>query len=145
MNQEVFPFQQTSVVRAALLCRCPRCGRGAVYEGLLKVRSQCSACGLDLRGHDSGDGPVFFVLSFLCLVAVVGALVLEFTVHPPLWLQAAGWGLALPIWSLLLLRPVKALMIASQYRLLGTEVRDAASSSHGASSHYENNPPANPS
>ena len=111
--------------RVALLCRCPRCGRGSLYEGVLKVRTACPMCGLDLRGHDSGDGPVFFVLSLLCLIAVVGALALEFTVQPPLWLQAVGWGLALPIGAVVLLRPVKALMIASQYRLLGTEARDA--------------------
>jgi uncharacterized protein (DUF983 family) len=96
-----------------------------LYEGVLKVRAACPVCGLDLRGHDSGDGPVFFVLSLLCLVAVVGALVLEFTMQPPLWLQALGWAILLPLAAVLLLRPVKAFMIASQYRLLGTAVPEA--------------------
>lgn len=119
------PFPVQPPLRTALLCRCPRCGRGGLYEGVLRIRDACPVCGLDLRGHDSGDGPVFFVLSLLCFIAVIGALVLEFTVQPPLWLQAVGWGAALPVASVLLLRPVKAFMVASQYRLLGTEERDA--------------------
>jgi uncharacterized protein (DUF983 family) len=111
--------------RAALLCRCPHCGEGGLYHGLLQVRPACGVCTLDLRGHDSGDGPVFVVLSFLCLVAVIGALALEFTVAPPLWAQAIGWAVALPMVAIVLLRPVKALMIAHRYRVLGTAEQSA--------------------
>ena len=42
---------------AALRCRCPRCGQGKLFQGVLTVRERCPVCGLDLREHDSGDGP----------------------------------------------------------------------------------------
>jgi len=42
---------------AGLTCRCPRCGRGKLFDGLLTVAPVCSACGLDLKKEDSGDGP----------------------------------------------------------------------------------------
>ena len=45
------------VAKAALLGRCPRCGKGALFRGLLDVRDTCESCGLDLRSHDAGDGP----------------------------------------------------------------------------------------
>src|SRR3546814_1038420 len=37
----------------ALRCRCPRCGRGKLYDGFLTVGDRCDRCGLDLAAHDS--------------------------------------------------------------------------------------------
>lgn len=111
--------------RLALRGRCPRCGEGGIYQGLLDIRTECPVCRLDLRGHDSGDGPAFFVLSFWCLVAVLGALLLEMTVSPPLWVQAVGWGVVVLAGSVAGLRVAKAYLLAWQYQLLGTQRNDA--------------------
>ena len=27
--------------------RCPRCGEGALFDGFLKLKPSCNACGLD--------------------------------------------------------------------------------------------------
>src|SRR5258708_7806833 len=70
-----------------LKCRCPRCGRGALFEGLLAVRPECGVCGLDLRGHDSGDGPAVLAIMILGFVVVGLALVIEVKFQPPLWLH----------------------------------------------------------
>jgi uncharacterized protein (DUF983 family) len=105
-----------SVFLAGLGCRCPRCGRGPLYRGFLTVAAACSACGLDYAKADSGDGPAVFIILVLGAVVVAAALVVEVNYQPPLWLHAMLW---LPIilgGSLGLLRPVKALMIALQYR-----------------------------
>jgi hypothetical protein len=37
---------------AGLRCRCPRCGEGPLFDGLLSVRESCTVCGLDLRARD---------------------------------------------------------------------------------------------
>ena len=68
MNDEAGRFAQVPVLRAALTCRCPRCGEGPLFAGLLAVRPACLVCGLDLSGQDAGDGPAVFVIFFLGLI-----------------------------------------------------------------------------
>jgi uncharacterized protein (DUF983 family) len=46
-----------SVARATWSCRCPCCGRGKLYDGLLTVTPRCPECGLDFAVEDAGDGP----------------------------------------------------------------------------------------
>src|SRR6202035_9601 len=60
-------YPAISAIRAALGCRCPRCGQGRLFAGLLSVRGACEVCGLDLSGQDAGDGPAVFVILFLGL------------------------------------------------------------------------------
>jgi uncharacterized protein (DUF983 family) len=63
---------QVSVARAAFSCRCPRCGVGRLYDGLLlQVRAQCPVCGLDLTRQDAGDGPAVFVVFVLAAIVEV--------------------------------------------------------------------------
>ncbi|MGF1640635.1 MAG: DUF983 domain-containing protein [Rhodospirillales bacterium] len=96
--------------------RCPRCGRGALFAGLLTITDRCTVCGLAFSGHDSGDGPAvaaIFVLGF----GIVGlAWLLEVLVSPPLWVHAAVWIPATVIGAVALLRPLKGLTVAAQYR-----------------------------
>lgn len=105
-----------SALTAGLLCRCPACGSGPLFQGFLTVRERCAACGADLSGQDSGDGPVPFVI-FLVGALVVGlALFTEVSYAPPVWLHLVLW---LPLTLILvlgLMRPAKALMIALQYK-----------------------------
>ena len=51
------PPLSVSFLRAGLLCRCPKCGRGRLYAGYLKVVQNCAHCSFELRKHDAGDGP----------------------------------------------------------------------------------------
>jgi uncharacterized protein (DUF983 family) len=110
------PDQPPSVWAAALKCRCPRCGRGPLFEGLLAVRPKCPACGLDLSGSDPGDGAVFAVLFVLTPVVVLLAIWLEIAVAPPLWVHAVIWPIFTLPAAVLLMRPSKAALIALQYR-----------------------------
>ncbi|HAH10312.1 MAG TPA: hypothetical protein DCL54_16155 [Alphaproteobacteria bacterium] len=100
----------------ALLGRCPRCGTGGVFAGFLKIKPACSTCGLDLTRADSGDGPAVFVVLIVGAITAFTALWLELTFKPPYWVHAAVLGPMVLGLSLLLLRPLKALMIALQYR-----------------------------
>lgn len=98
-----------------LKCRCPRCGRGALFEGLLAVRPECGRCGLDLRGHDSGDGPAVLAIMILGFVVVGLALVIEVKFQPPLWLHAVLWLPLTLVGGIALLRPLKAWLVAEAY------------------------------
>jgi uncharacterized protein (DUF983 family) len=103
-------------VRAALTCRCPRCGRGPLFAGLITVRSACAVCGLDLSAQDAGDGPAVFVILFLGLIVVGLAALVEVRFSPPLWVHLVLWTPLILVGSVALLRPFKAGLIALQYR-----------------------------
>lgn len=105
-----------SPLRSGLLCRCPRCGEGRLYSGLLTVADRCAACGFDLRAQDSGDGPTVFVILILGAVVVTLALLIEGAFAPPLWLHAVLWPPLIIGGAFGMLRIFKSLLIALQYR-----------------------------
>lgn len=110
------PWPPVSVWRVALAGRCPRCGRGPLFEGVLSVRPSCPACGLDLKAHDAGDGPAVLAIFVLGALLVGGAMWLEFTREPPLWVHAVLWPVvSLPL-AVAVMRPAKAALVALQYR-----------------------------
>jgi uncharacterized protein (DUF983 family) len=105
-----------SLAHAALLCRCPRCGEGRIFAGLLTVRAACPACGLDLSAEDTGDGPAVFLIFFLGAVAVGIAAWMEIEFSPPIWVHLLVLAPVILGGAIGLLRPLKAGMIALQYR-----------------------------
>ena len=109
-------FSAVSPFRAALACRCPRCGKGRLFSGLLDVRQACEACGLDLSAQDAGDGPAVFVILFLGALVVGLAALVEIKFSPPIWLHVLLWGPLTVIGAIAVLRPLKAGLIALQYR-----------------------------
>ena len=105
-----------SPIRAALGCRCPRCGQGRLFTGLLNVRGTCEVCGLDLSGQDAGDGPAVFVILLLGLVVVGLTALVEIKFSPPIWIHLVLWTPFIIGGAILMLRPLKAGLIALQYR-----------------------------
>lgn len=101
---------------AGLRCRCPRCGRGPLFEGLLTVRETCAVCGFDLRAQDSGDGPAVFVILILGFIVVGLALLVEAKLEPPIWVHMVVWPPVVLASALAMLRPLKATLIALQFR-----------------------------
>lgn len=99
-----------------LRCRCPRCGKGELFHGLLKVAGGCSQCGLDLAAHDAGDGPAFFVIMIVGGLAVTLAFIVERSFAPPIWAHLIYQIPFILGASILCLRPLKATLIALQYR-----------------------------
>lgn len=109
--------------QTALGCRCPRCGIGKLYAGILTVRPTCRHCGLDLRAHDSGDGPAALIILVLGAIIVGMAVWVEFKFTPPLWLHAIIWPLVTLPLTVLVMRPLKSAMIAQQYRHRASDSR----------------------
>ncbi len=100
---------------AGLRGRCPRCGKGPLFEGFLTVRARCPVCGLDLSKADSGDGPAIFIMLALGFVVTGAALWVEVAFSPPYWVHAVLWTPVIVFGSIGLLRPFKATLIALQY------------------------------
>ena len=105
-----------SLARVAFACRCPRCGEGRLFTGLLTVRPACPACGLDFSAEDAGDGPAVFVILLLGLIVVGLAAWVELKVEPPMWVHIVLWTPLILVGAILMLRPLKAGLIALQYR-----------------------------
>jgi uncharacterized protein (DUF983 family) len=120
-------YPPVSPFAAGLGCKCPRCGRGRLFAGMLRVADKCEACGLDLAKHDSGDGPAVFVILILGFVVVGLALWVELAYEPPFWVHALLWVPFIVIGALLMLRPFKATLIALQYKHRWSEDRDQRS------------------
>lgn len=100
---------------AGLAGKCPRCGKGHLFSGLLKVAPSCEVCGLDYAFADSGDGPAVFVMTIAGFIIVGAALWVEVAYQPPYWVHAL---IFVPLSAILcvgLLRPAKGLLIALQY------------------------------
>src|SRR5262249_11861433 len=109
-------FPAVSLFQAALGCRCPRCGKGRLFSGLLSVRGACEICGLDLSAQDAGDGPAVFVIFLLGLIVVGLAAVVEIRFSPPIWVHLLIWTPLILAGAIAMLRPLKAGLIALQYR-----------------------------
>ena len=91
---------------AGLRLRCPQCGKGEVFEGYLKFRDHCRACGADFKSADAGDGPAVFVI----------LIVLQFGLDLPGWLALGLTMAAAVALCLALLPPFKAVLFALQWK-----------------------------
>ncbi len=118
------PTQAAPLSVAALRCRCPRCGQGALYTSAisLSVRERCPVCGLDLREADTGDGPAVFVMFFLSIIVIGLGVWVEFAFSPPLWVHVVLWPIPTVVLAVAVMRPMKALMVALQYRHRASEM-----------------------
>jgi uncharacterized protein (DUF983 family) len=105
-----------SPLRAGLGARCPRCGRGRLFAGFLKVVPACSQCGLALGRHDTGDGPAALIILVLGFVVVGLVFWVELSYSPPLWVHAVLWIPFVVGGTALMLRVAKATFIALQFK-----------------------------
>ena len=122
-SQDTAHYPPVDPVSVGLRGRCPRCGEGAMFDGLLSVKDRCTNCKLDYSFADAGDGPAVFVIMIVGFIVAGFAMWLEINYSPPVWLQALIW---LPVASVLCLaglRMLKGVLIALQYRNKAAEGR----------------------
>jgi uncharacterized protein (DUF983 family) len=113
---------QISILQAALRCRCPRCGKGKLFTGLLTLQPACPVCGLDFGQADTGDAGAVIVIIVLGAFVLVMAFWVEFRFNPPLWVHAILWpAVTLPL-AVLITRPMKAALVAVQFRTRPNEM-----------------------
>jgi uncharacterized protein (DUF983 family) len=115
--------EQPLPIARGLAGRCPRCGKGRLFQGFLGLRPRCEACGLDFDFADAGDGPAVFVILIGGAIVVFAALITEVVYQPPYWVHAALWIPLILIVTLGPLRPIKGLLIALQFHHKAAEGR----------------------
>lgn len=108
-------YPRLSTLTTGLRCRCPRCGEGPLLKGYLTIRDECPVCHLDYGFADPADGPAFFAMSAVGLIGMIGFMIFEFNVHPPIWVHMVVTLPILTIMCLGVLRPFKGWMVSEQY------------------------------
>lgn len=94
-----------AALRAGVLGRCPKCGKGPLYKSYLRIADRCTACGADFSMADSGDGPTVFVILIVGALVVPLIMVLQFGFHWPIWAVGVA-GLAFTLGLSLALLPI---------------------------------------
>jgi uncharacterized protein (DUF983 family) len=116
-------YPPVSPFSAGIGGKCPRCGQGALFKSFIGLNERCTACGLDYAQADAGDGPAVFIMFIVGFIAVAAAFIARFVfLAPILTAFLISGGLAIGL-SLALLRPMKGVMVALQYRHKAEEGR----------------------
>lgn len=121
MTENYYP--DLSPVRTGLAGKCPRCGRGRLFDGYLTVAKSCSACGLSFEFADAGDGAAWFVMTIVGFLGVGSILGIEAAYAPPFWVHFLIAIPLLVVLPMVLLRPVKGMLLAQQWRTGASEHR----------------------
>lgn len=97
---------------------CPRCQKSSIFKSgfSLDLIKTCPSCALDLSKNDSADGPAVFLIFILGFSLVPLALLFDMWISPPLWLHVLLWGVIGFGMIIASLRPIKAYIIALQYK-----------------------------
>lgn len=109
-------YPPKSPYATGLAGRCPRCGKGRMFRGLLQIAPACEACGLDMKfANETGDGPAVFVTLFAGFFVVGLALWMELAWQPSVWVYVLVFAPLTPLMCVGTLRLLKGLMIALLY------------------------------
>ena len=113
---DIREYPQLSSVMVGLKSCCPRCGEGKLFSGFLTIAPRCDKCGLDYDFADAGDGPAIFIMLIAGFIVVGLALFVEVAYQPPYWVHAVLWIPLTLFLTLGMLRPLKAWLIAQQFK-----------------------------
>jgi uncharacterized protein (DUF983 family) len=115
---------EPSLIQAALLGQCPRCGARTLFAGWARFAERCRACGLDLTTFNVGDGPAAFLTMIVGAVVVLLAVWLQLSVGPPWWVHVLLWVPLTTAGVILGLRVAKAALLQSEYHNRAGEGRE---------------------
>jgi len=116
-------YPDLSPLKTGLAGKCPRCGRGRLFDGYLKVANSCTSCGLSYDFADSGDGAAWFVMLIVGFLGVGSILGIEDAYRPAFWVHVL---IAIPlriVLPLALLRPAKGILLCQQWKTGAREGR----------------------
>ncbi|QRM31436.1 DUF983 domain-containing protein [Microvirga sp. VF16] len=104
-----------TILKYGLKCRCPRCGKGRLFNGFLTLAPRCEACGLDFSFADTADGPAFFVMMTMAIPATAFGVWVEMAYEPGLWVHLLTTLPVLLLSCVPTIRPFKGMLVASQF------------------------------
>lgn len=115
--------EQPAAGAAAFQGRCPRCGAGSLFDGIVRFAPRCRACALDFGQFNVGDGPAAFLTLIVGAVVTLGAILIELRAGPPVWVHLLIWPPLTLALTLASLRVAKAALLILEYRNQAREGR----------------------
>lgn len=94
---------------------CPRCEKGHLFEGYLRLAPRCDVCHLDYEFADPADGPAFFAMMIATGPVLLFAVWFQATFDLSYWWQIPTTLPLAAVLCLALLRPLKGWLVCSQY------------------------------
>lgn len=83
------PRPALAAIRRGFAGRCPACGEGEIFEGYLKRRPHCDACGEAFHHGEPDVLPCLIAIPAALAVGSALCLAIGIFADPPLWLQIA--------------------------------------------------------
>jgi uncharacterized protein (DUF983 family) len=105
-----------SLAQVALTGCCPRCGKAPIFQRLIVFLPRCPACGLDMAQFNVGDGAASFLILIVGAIVTGLAMWLELTRSPPWYVHVMLWLPLTLMLSLGLMRLVKGVLLALEFR-----------------------------
>lgn len=96
--------------------RCPVCGEGKVFNGYLRVATECDHCHAPLGKLRADDAPPYFTIFLVGHLLLPPVLWIEKAYSPEIWLQMMVYLPLFAIVTTLLLRPVKGATVGLMSR-----------------------------
>lgn len=100
-------YPRQSSIKTGLGCACPRCGRGKLFVGLLKVRDRCPACDFDCVRLNADGGAAFFIIGLYSAIILPLAAGFQFALDPSIWVCLLVWLPIIVVGAVALMRPLK--------------------------------------
>lgn len=104
-------------MKRGLLCRCPHCGDGKLFQKFLRPVDNCSVCGEEFTAQRADDLPAYMTVLIVGHIVIGLFMMVESVGSLPLWAHLTIWGSVIVIMSLALLQPIKGAIIGLQWAL----------------------------
>jgi uncharacterized protein (DUF983 family) len=95
--------------------RCPACGRGALFQGYLRVADACPACGETLAHHRADDAPAWATMLIVGHVMVPVIFAARGVEGMPTWAHMTVWPLLALALCMAALPRVKGAVVGWQW------------------------------
>ncbi len=99
------------------ICRCPNCGKGALFRRFLKPVQNCAVCGEDMSHQRADDAPPYFTIVVVGHVIVPLMVTVALFTEISMFVQFAIWLPLTLVMTAALLQPIKGAIIGLQWAL----------------------------
>jgi uncharacterized protein (DUF983 family) len=104
------------LLKAGASLRCPRCGRGKVFDGFFRMRRECPLCRLVFeREQGFFVGAIYVNYAATVLIAMPGFFLLDHYAEASLSFQLFLWGAFALVFPILFFRHSKSLWLSAAY------------------------------
>jgi uncharacterized protein (DUF983 family) len=101
-----------TAIRRAVLGKCQKCGKDALYKAYLKQVDHCAVCGEPYRHIRADDAPLWLTILVVGHIIVPLIFVIDGWVLWPVWVAMLVWPAATAVLALAVLPRAKGVFLA---------------------------------